>query len=409
MPAAVYATSLALAVVAPAGGDVRALHVEGVRALGGATRLVRIAVVSAASERIEAPRGAELEVDPPRGATQRTPTDRDDGGYAFVDLARDPRDAVEVRAEGLVARWRTTLPSLRSLANAGRADVPLRDSPLRVEGGALVPELPGHVLVRVDSRTESAISLEPAGAGMLVAPARAQADACGLADFAVTIRGLDGRVVVRSDDGHSVSPAYELPIRHGGLVLERAANHVVVRAFAATTVFVMFGDATGRPVHWASVRLTDASDETARAALPVTPDTAWLVASPSASFAAPTALWLTSTEASTCTLTPLGTRWTLASSPLPATPELVVLVDGRETAASIVEARRSRSRHVGVAGALVALVALSFGMLAPDPAHEGRASRELLDPRRERFLRALGPVVAVLFGGLLLLLATVLR
>ncbi|MDO9018204.1 MAG: hypothetical protein Q8S73_14760 [Deltaproteobacteria bacterium] len=267
---------------------------------------------------------------------------------------------VQVPADRTALRLRvadvTGVHPLRVPVAAGPSAVvaPPIDSRALVLEGVLVPELEGEVIVRP---TDGPVELLGVTEQVVVEPARAALDACGLALFRVRVSGLGAPVSLVSA---SHRDELRLPLVGGGIAVRDDGDSVLLRATSpGATAHLVGGDRAG-PTWWSAVTLGAEADE-GRARVAVPPATLWVEASHSADLSEPVSPLLRPASPP-CLATPLGQRMARGRLAPPELPPVRVRWDGPAEGARLVAARSQRMTALCVLGVAVS-VALEAALL----------------------------------------------
>lgn len=375
----------------------------------GRPLLVRLTLDEAGSSRLRAPSRAYLRLAWAGGAITREAVAVAGAAYLFAELtpAGHGPYVLEVEAEGLTAQVpvRETppppvfIPVMRPMQTSGLEVV--------VEGGALVPEVEGRVLVRALAAAGAEIAL--AGDEFVtIAPARAVPDPCGVVAFGVTVRGLSAHATASVLGAPERALALRLPVMPGGLSVRGTRGAIeVATAVGGLPVYVLAGDERGS-TYWSAVRLDDA-DERTRTRIQLPDDAAWALVSASPSFETFTGLWLTPPLQAPCTQTHLGERFARSAASLPSPPAVALVHDGPAIAQRARDQRRARIRLVALLVASASVFVMVGAVLRAGLRADSEAPRDVSVPLRRRGAFVLAGAAAVLLGGLVLFATFLLR
>ncbi len=415
-PAIAAAVFTTIAIVPPGGAPARGLRVEQVEGPVDASHplLVRAAIEDALSSQWEVPIETEFRVP---GATSVRVARMRVVPYAFATVQVDrpaPFD-VEVAGDGFTARARALGgPSPPIVPAPPVASRPEHGVELRVEGGALVPEIPGTVFVRVEGAVEGDVAMSATDDSVRVVPAHARLDLCGVAAFEVTVHGLFANVVVQPPGAGADGVARRsLPMSPGGLGLALRSDAIDVTApNGGQPLYVLQGDASGVATAWSVQRFDDGGDANATLRVPVPATVAWTLVSLSPVFEQSAGLWSARpafAAATGCVATPLGERLARVVTPLPGVPRVRVIHDGARSALAARESRQRRARNVALGVASAAIAMLIGLIVAASARRDPEALRDVALGARQRIWIALGGALTLLVGGLVLLGTYALR
>jgi hypothetical protein len=414
-PAVVAAVFTTVAIVPPVGPPSRALRVEAAGAHEpGRPWLLRLALEEAEDARWRAPHSVTVRLHEGQGVVRAEASPSVSGlPYWFgrvVPTAHGP-SRLEVQAEGLHAL--VTLPRARPMETAPEVPLPARENApieVRVEGGALVPEVPGTVLVRVpDADEETEVQLEPSDASLRVPSPRARLDGCGVAAFEATVMGLDAHAVVHVLGPRARVTRRRLPVVPGGLSVRANEDALAVTApVGGAPVFALAGDARGA-TYWSAARLDAPSDDNAHARIVLPREATWALVSHSPAFEGAAGLWLRDPPGASCTRTPLGARFARTATRVPVPPTVTLVHDGAALARQAHAVLRQRVRVVALSLAMAAIALLITLVLAAGLQRDPTALRRFAHSPRQRMGLALGGAGALLVGGLVLWLTFLLR
>lgn len=442
VPPAVLVAVFTTVVIAPPGGaPARGLRVE---ALPGSARgawLVRVGVEHAGTMGWSVPRGGRVRLDDGRGGSTAARLEglpRSVWATATVPRYGDGPWRFAVEADGLHAEGRVVYdpqPAFRVgddaelRAATGAAFAPdAQGISVRIEGGALVPEVPGVVRVRLPSASAATVDpwrFEPVDAMLVLDPSSARPDRCGLVTLRATVHGFAAHLIVRDASG-AERARRRIPVRPGAIYLRTLAEpdadraregRVLLQAASpAQTAHVVFGDAEGRAVSWQSLRLSN--DDASSAELAAPARSAWAVVSGTATFDPVLAAWaaLPRDRAAALAPEPLGCddadSWAAfrrAAWPDPSVRAPVVVYDGAPAALRAREERRERARNRAGVLAVLSLAALAAVLFAKGLTRDPEALRPVAIARRTRLLVALASTAVLALAGLLLFGTYLLR
>ncbi len=262
---------------------------------------------------------------------------------------------------------------------------------VRVLDGALLPEVPGAVVVATRAPW---VELAPAVDEVTVTPARAEPDACGLASFIVRVDGLGAPVSLREPVGEAVrSRALRLPMAPGGVAVgDQGASLTVRSSSSARDVFVVLGDAEG-PTWWGAVALTGSADDGV-ASVPVSPRVAWALAAPDPDFREGTSPMLRD-DGPPCVATALGRRLAAGRLTPPALPPIRTLWDGAEGLREALAARAAKVRRWAAVGFALS-IAVEVVLLAGAGLGVGPSALRQVEGRRRARLGTLAAGISLL-------------
>lgn len=417
-PAIAAAVFTTIAIVPPGGAPALGLRVEQAEGPVDASHplLVRAAVEDALSSRWEVPIETFFRV---RGAPPVRVARRPGVPYAFatVPVRRGAPFELYVVGDGLSAHVRvlqgraSSPPSPFEPVSVVHAEHSVE---VRVEGGALVPEVPGTVFVHFENAPAGDVTMTAADDSVRVVPSHAQLDLCGVAAFEVTAHGLFANVVVQppgADLDGIVRRA--LPMSPGGLAVAPRQEAIEVTApNGGQPVYALQGDASGEATAWSVHRFDDGADANATMTIPLPSPIAWTIVSLSPVFDQGTGLWTTtplSAITGRCAVTALGERFGRTRVPLPAVPHVLVLHDGARFALAARERRQYRARNIALGVASAAIAMLIGLIVAASARRDPEVLRDVALGARQRAWIALGGALVLLVGGLVLLGTYALR
>lgn len=442
VPPAVLVAVFTTVVIAPPGGaPARGLRVE---ALPGSARgawLVRVGVEHAGTMGWSVPRGGRVRLDDGRGGTTGARLEglpRGVWATATVPRYGDGPWRFAIEAEGLRAEGRVAYdpePAFRvgddaELRSAtGAAFAPdAQGISVRIDGGALVPEVPGVVRVRLPSASaapDAPWRFEPVDAMLVLEPSSARPDRCGLVTLRATVHGFAAHLIVRDPAGLERARR-RIPVRPGAISVralvepdaERAVEGRVLLQAASPgqTAHVVFGDVDGRAVSWQSLRLSN--DDASSAALGAPARSAWALASGTATFDPVLAAWVALPRDRAEAVAPMPPGCDVAESwsafrraawPDPSVRAPVVVYDGAPAALRAREERRERARNRAGVLAVLSLAALAAVLFAKGLTRDPEALRPVAVARRTRLLVALASTAVLALAGLLLFGTYLLR
>jgi hypothetical protein len=412
--AAVFTT---LAIVPPGGGDPRGLRVEQLENPVDRHHplLARVAIEDALTGRWTVPREATLRLSGGNAASTVRVQSRPGLPFAFAEVPAPSDAPLRLRVDADAFHANAIVPPERARVPFVPRELPRGEHGIevRVEGGLLVPEVPGTVLVRADDGNDGAIELTGTDDSVQIERTRAMPDLCGVCVFAVTVRGLDAHVVVRlAGEGPDRIARRAIPVAPGAIAVALPDPDTLrlTTPVGGQPVFVLLGDPNGFATHWQALRFDDVPDANATVAVSVPRDAAWALASLSPAFESSSGLWLRAPpHATSCTATTLGDRFVRATTTLPEPPRVRVLFDGARIAAIDRAQRQRRFRRISLVLAALGIAMLIGLIVAANLRREPDALRDAALASRARVWVAIGGSLALLLGGAVLLSAFALR
>lgn len=412
-PAIAAAVFTTIAIVPPGGAPARGLRVEQIEGPVDATHpaLVRAAVEDALASQWEVPSEVTFRVRDGERTIERRVTRVRGVPYAFatVPVASGGPHEIVVEGDGYVARapLSSHAPAPFVAASGPRGE---HGIDVRVEGGALVPEVPGTVLVRVPSATDGDVQLTSTDDALQIAHPLTRPDLCGICAFEATVRGLDAHVIVQlPGTGPDATARRALPVAPGGIAAREQSDSIeFTTPIGGQPLYVLTGDAAGSVLSWDALRFDDANDTNASLRIAIGP-AEWIFGSLSPVFDQGTAVWTRTPPTTGCTATPLGDRFARTDTSTPPAPRVRVIFDGARIALGERQHRQEHARTIALALATAAIAMLLGLIVAASARRDPAAMKGIALSGRQRAWIALVGSAALIIGGIVLVSAFVMR